>query len=649
MKNIFMAFCGFVGVSAFAEESVKVSSFGYDPVDSTAIVQKALDSGAKQIVFDKAAGSWVIGPVQARGESEILFEEGVQLLAKPGDFLPLKSALFSVVGVTNLTLRGLGAGATLRMRLADYQKPPYKKSEWRHALCIKSSRNVLVENLTLADSGGDGIYLGVSVPRCPNENVTIRRCVCDNNNRQGISVISARHLLIEDTVMKNTRGTAPKSGIDFEPNNPAEVLVDCVMRNCLTENNDGAGYDIYLGQLGGITEPVSITLENCRSVNDRRGGVPLSFNPFRHNNGLPKGGFLKVKGCTFIYSSGHAIALRDKPLGVMDVSVEDCVFANVSTNAKPEADIVLAARERCSPQTDGIHFRNVTIRRPTREGWFRASARPWMAVPITGVTGSVNIQAEGTHTLIALDEAWRAANLPQGGDVLNLEKVAFDPAKAQVVDTKPGEAVKLAPVKLRDGCEAIVYAAKPGPVSFTVALAPVNRNPTREEAVFVVRNWKGKKVATLPPPERKAAVRTFTAPEAGFCRLSCQAKPHALVFSSCDAPIGFQPLPKDGFDVYKSKASLHFTHAAGTDAAFFCGGAGGEYVTVSLVDPAGTCVRRWENQGDWGFCRLAPDAPEGLWRVDLTRPAAGMVWEDSYLDLTGMAPVFFLTSEKYWR
>ena len=38
-----------------AEEVVTVSSFGFDPVDSTEILQKALDSGARKIVIDKQA------------------------------------------------------------------------------------------------------------------------------------------------------------------------------------------------------------------------------------------------------------------------------------------------------------------------------------------------------------------------------------------------------------------------------------------------------------------------------------------------------------------------------------------------------------------------------------------------------------------
>ena len=149
--------------------------FGYDAADATAIVQKALDAGAEKVVIDAAKGPWTVGPVFARSDTVIEFEEGAVLLAKPGEFLPRRAALFNLLTVTNVTLRGLGAGATIRMRRDDYFKPPYVSAEWRHTLNVMSSKNVTIENLTMADSGGDGMYFGVSRRGFPNENIVVRK------------------------------------------------------------------------------------------------------------------------------------------------------------------------------------------------------------------------------------------------------------------------------------------------------------------------------------------------------------------------------------------------------------------------------------------------------------------------------------------
>ena len=59
-------------------------------------------------------------------------------------------------------------------------------------------------------------------------------------------------------------------------------------------------------------------------------------------------------------------------------------------------------------------------------------------------------------------------------------------------------------------------------------------------------------------------------------------------------------------------------------------------------------MRTWENIGEWGFHRIAPDTPAGLWSATLSRPPKGFAWEDSFLDLTGTPAVFFLSKEKYW-
>src|SRR5574344_596730 len=108
----------------------------------------------------------------------------------------------------------------------------------------KRSKNVRIEGLRFEESGGDGITIGAGC-----ENFTIRDCICDRNFRQGISVLDSENLLIEGCSLINTAGTAPASGIDFEPDGAEEKLVNCVMRDCISTNNAGTGIDICLNNL----------------------------------------------------------------------------------------------------------------------------------------------------------------------------------------------------------------------------------------------------------------------------------------------------------------------------------------------------------------------------------------------------------------
>ncbi len=247
-------------------------AWGFDPADATAALQAAIDSGARTVIVPFTGAPWVIRPVTLRGDLELILEAGVLVEAKKGEFQGGGDSLFRATDSTNVTIRGYGA--TLRMRKSDYQKPPYAKAEWRMGLAFVGCRNVLVEGLRIESTGGDGIYIGSSKANRWCENVTIRNCVCHDNHRQGISVISAVHLLIENCVLSGTSGTPPEAGIDLEPDEADERLVDCVIRNCVVAGNAGNGILVWLKPLTSASEPVSIRFENCHVRMGPVGGPP---------------------------------------------------------------------------------------------------------------------------------------------------------------------------------------------------------------------------------------------------------------------------------------------------------------------------------------------------------------------------------------
>jgi hypothetical protein len=97
-----------------------------------------------------------VRPIKLRGNLELVFEPGV-LVRPNGANSGRRDSLFTAVDVENLTIRGYGA--TLRMWKSDYQKPPYKKAEWRMGIAIRGCRNVLIEGVRVESSGGDGFYV----------------------------------------------------------------------------------------------------------------------------------------------------------------------------------------------------------------------------------------------------------------------------------------------------------------------------------------------------------------------------------------------------------------------------------------------------------------------------------------------------------
>lgn len=248
-------------VKSGARTAANAAWWGFNKEDATELLQSALDSGAKVLVIPNMGDPWVVKPLTLRGNMEINFEPGTVVLAKKDEFTGGGDSLFRATDVDNLVIRGYGA--TLHMRKKDYQNPPYKRAEWRMGISINGCKNVLIEGLRIESSGGDGVYVAGGSRFPWSEDVTVRNVICNDHHRQGISVISAVNLLIENCILSNTLGTAPTAGIDLEPDGKDERLVNCVIRNCTMENNAGHGILVYMRQLTRESEPVSVRFENC--------------------------------------------------------------------------------------------------------------------------------------------------------------------------------------------------------------------------------------------------------------------------------------------------------------------------------------------------------------------------------------------------
>jgi hypothetical protein len=225
-------------------------------------------------------------------DKEIIFEKGVVVSAKPGAFLGKTESLFSVRNKKNISL--IGYGAEFIMRKQDYIQPPYEKGEWRHCITIGGSRNIKIYGLRLSNSGGDGIYIGRGL-KPYSENIYIKDVISDSNHRQGISLISASNLLIENSIFQSTTGTAPQAGIDFQPNRPDEVLSNCKVKNSIFRDNSSYGIIISVGKLNDTSKQIAIELEGCQIFENKKGAVYIA--EARRNAYGGCGGSILIKNC----------------------------------------------------------------------------------------------------------------------------------------------------------------------------------------------------------------------------------------------------------------------------------------------------------------------------------------------------------------
>ena len=630
--------------------TVKVSDFGYDPTDSTRFLQQALDCGATKVVLDRQAGPWTTLPLKMRSNTELIIEPGVELLAKRGAYKGLRDYLLELPYCTNVTIRG-GTGSTLRMWKKDYQGPDYIHGEWRYALRIFHCENVLVDGLTIMESGGDGI--GIT-----GKNITIRNCVCDRNHRQGMSVFSVENLLIENCVLRGTSGTAPQSGIDFEPDHPNEKLKNVVIRNCLSENNMGDGYQFYLGNLNDKSEDVSITLENCRSVGNSS-GTWFDLAVGRRYSRPPKG-FIRYANCTFERSRGCGISIFDKPAGSMSAMFENCMIVNAATNGTSAAMRIGSASRPDQPVTDNIRFDNLTIRLDDGREWLTCERSLLTPQKVENITGTAHIvRSGGTEEFVAFDAAWAEKWMKPKAEKslpprVEMTREMWD--SASISDRSPGTAVALSRIWFPYGADYVFYAAKKGAVTITGQTRPSQARdaklygPTSLAGTVKIRSVNGGKLLTCDAPGTGGGTISVKLPSAGFYTLSAKVRGGDFALESSSVPIAVDTRKRSATLLFDGGHPASFWFEApksGTVAMVRGGTYSGSCANVTLMDAEGGVAAQTVADGKWRALYAPEGKSPGLWRLDFSR-IKGRPYTFYALDMAPRPGLFFLSPDKTW-
>lgn len=340
------------------QHEARVSWWGFDAEDSTVYLQEAINSKVRRLIVDRQPSAWATRPLKGVSNQEIVLEAGAEVVALKGAYRAKGDCLLTFQECEQVVIRGAkkdrGKSAGIRMHKEDYQSGAYEKSEWRHGLAFLGCNNVRVQDLRIEKTGGDGIYLGTTPGKTANRNVVIRRVDCNANHRQGISVISAENLLIKDCLLRNTAGTAPEAGIDFEPNGPGESLVNCVMRRCLATNNAGTGFQVCPQFLSSRSKPLSIELANCTSRGNKQHAIHLCSAPQD-----PPGGRLRITRFVAENDGMAGLAVQFNPADAVRIEMEDSVIRDCAQKDSFFRPIYVQGLDSENRPAGNIHFRNV--------------------------------------------------------------------------------------------------------------------------------------------------------------------------------------------------------------------------------------------------------------------------------------------------
>lgn len=284
--------------------------------DDTAAIQAALDAahtGAGYGVVLVPDGTFMVNVsdwngVEVASDVVIAMSSGAIIQAFPCN---LEDYAMILIGGKNVTIIGESGAQIIGERNGHLGTT----GEWGMGVYLYEATDFSIEGVLIRECWGDGIYIsGYS------RNIVIKNIECNHNRRQGISIVFADNVLIQDSVFQNTMGTAPESGIDIEPNSGQNVT-NVKISHCGFYNNSGDGVE-FGSWLGTLAHVENITVEcntlhtnNLAAIEGVTSTNALIINNYMYNN--PQWGLyvgedsvnFNVTGNVIVNTSGWAALL----------------------------------------------------------------------------------------------------------------------------------------------------------------------------------------------------------------------------------------------------------------------------------------------------------------------------------------------------
>jgi len=226
---------------------------------------------------------------------KIYFGDNSQLI-----LIPSTLERYEIVRIHNVKNVSI-YGASIR---GDRKMHRGSSGQWGMGISICGSENIEIIDGKIEDCWGDGLYIG-RIDDSPSAFVTVKGVELYSNRRNGMSITSARDVLIDNIKIFNTGGQSPESGIDIEPNSNRDVIDNIVLNNIYTQDNKRYGIIVSLNRLIGH-RPKEI---NIRISNHTDSGSGIGFGMSSVNSGVRDNfkGEVVVEDCVWQLNKERAV------------------------------------------------------------------------------------------------------------------------------------------------------------------------------------------------------------------------------------------------------------------------------------------------------------------------------------------------------
>lgn len=297
--------------------------------DNTELMQKAInDAEGKVLIIDGNVLPYRCNQLLLKNKSTYVFEKNTTIKANDTWVSDdrWQDPLIDIRQVNNVKI--IGNGGTITMN-----KPSELVTEHAHCLGTRGSSNVYVENLNLTNASGDGFYLDQydgDNANTPSSFITLKNIVCNNNGRNGISVVSAHDITIDNCTLTNTKGTAPQSGIDIEAELRSPNMTNIYIKNCKFKTNAFVG----LAFAGGASNPDTLQTVYVDGCTFESEPTAIYVNGIKENS---KGNII-ISNCDIRNSSRNAILDGNNSNKGIKRTYSNCISLNANSSNRAQND-----------------------------------------------------------------------------------------------------------------------------------------------------------------------------------------------------------------------------------------------------------------------------------------------------------------------
>lgn len=279
-----------------------------------AAVNQAAGTGGTVLVPDGTYMIDAITSIQIKSNMTLRMSGGTILKA-----LPNGKDNYSIINITGASNINVIDGTLIGER----DKHSGTSGEWGMGIMLRGVTNVAIEGVTVKNCWGDGFYI-----RGASKDVKFCTVIADNNRRQGMSIISVDGMVVKNSIFKNTVGTAPQAGIDFEPNTEDTISNVQIVNSQFIDNK---GFGIELVQWAKHSLIKNVTLDGNTISGNLAGGIKLHNKTTGHRlvNNLLKDnqgyGILLQQGVRGNTVTGNTVIGKN---GIRDIGGGNTVIDN---------------------------------------------------------------------------------------------------------------------------------------------------------------------------------------------------------------------------------------------------------------------------------------------------------------------------------